>query len=295
MYKIRLSQRGDILRQKEIWKLCFGDSDDFIDFYYAQRYKEEETAVLLHNNEIITMLTMIPVKTVFPDKRMVNTAMLYAVATHPSHRNKGFAGQLLNFSNQYLKDRKIELSVLVPANRKLFDYYPKQGYEEGFYIQETILNRESIDRMSVPKPYHCEISAISSKEYNQRRTERLYGRFYISYADEDVDYQKKLSQSSGTDIYGINIENIEGCFAAERISSEKLFIKEILIPENLLNLAIKQIAKLLPAEEYVLRTPPYLGNYLGGSIRAFGMYRVLSKSDLRITSKDLGYLGFAFD
>lgn len=295
MYTIRLARKGEILRQKEIWKLCFGDSDSFIDFYYTYRYKEDETAVLLDNQEIIAMLTMMPVKTVFPDKGSADTAMIYAVATHPGYRKRGGAAQLMSFSHQYLKKNKVDLSVLVPAGRKLFDYYQKQGYEQAFYLKETLLSREAVDALPVSGPFECEISAIASPEYNRLRKEQLRDRLYISYADEDIGYQKKLSQLSGTDIYGISVGEAAGCFAAERMTPEKLLIKEILIPEPLLNPALKQIAKELPAREYTIRTPSYLGENLEGSVRPFGMSRILSKGDLRISPEDQGYLGLAFD
>lgn len=43
MIEIRFAKMGETVRQKEIWKLCFGDSEQYIDFYYANRYKEDET------------------------------------------------------------------------------------------------------------------------------------------------------------------------------------------------------------------------------------------------------------
>lgn len=295
MCEIRLAQKGETVRQKEIWKLCFGDSVSFIDFFYANRYKENETAVLLHDGNILAMLTMIPVKTVIPDKRSYNTSMLYAIATHPNYQNRGFATQLMGFSNQYLEARKNELSVLVPANMQLFDYYRHQGYQDGFYIREALLIRDGVDCLPINRSYQCAISAITSQEYNLRRNSQLSGRLFIAYSDEDIAYQKKLSQLSGADIYALDIDDIQGCLTVERITSDKVLIKEILLPEDYLNAAIKQIVQQLPAKEYVLRTPAYLGEKLGGSIRPFGMARVRKESDLVITSEDLGYLGFAFD
>ncbi|MHB8072303.1 GNAT family N-acetyltransferase [Desulfosporosinus fructosivorans] len=295
MHEIRLAQKGETVRQKEIWKLCFGDSDSYIDFYYANRYKEDETAVLLHDREIAAMLTMIPVRTVTPDKRSYNTVMFYAIATHPKYQNLGFATHLMDFSSQWLKTRNNELSVLVPASRQLYDYYRKQGYQEGFYIREALLSHDRVKCLPLHRVCQCTISSITPQEYNRRRNIQLSGRLFISYNDEDIAYQKKLSQQSGTDIYALDIEDIQGCLTVERISSEKVLIKEILLQEDFMNVAIRQIAQQLPAKEYVLRTPAHFGGKLGGTIRPFGMSRVPRESDLLITPEDQGYLGFAFD
>jgi len=295
MFETRLAQKGETARQKEIWKLCFGDPVSFIDFYYANRYKEDETAVLLHDGEIAAMLTMIPVTTVTSDQRSVSTTMLYGIATHPAYQHKGFATQLMDFSNQYLKERKNELSVLVPANTKLFDYYRKQGYQDGFYIREALLTQEKIERLPMGRSCQCTISPITPEEYNHRRKSQLSGRVYISYHDEDIAYQKRLSQLSGAEIYALDMEDVEGCLTVERISSDKVLIKELLLPEEYSYSVIKQIAQQLSAQDFVLRTPPYLGEKFGGLIRPFGMTRVLKESGWVMTSEDLSYLGFAFD
>ena len=290
-----MAQKGETVYQKELWKRCFDDSDSYIDFYYANRYKEDETAVLLHDGEILAMLTMVSVRMVIPDNRSFKTAMLYAIATHPNYQNMGLAARLIDFSNQYLRTQKTELSVLAPANRHLFDYYRKLGYQDGFYIREARLFRDSLESLPSDQACNCAVSAITPQEYNRRRNKQLNGRFFIAYVDEDIAYQKKLSQLSGLDIYAIDIEEKQGCLAVERITSDKVLIKEMLLPEDLMNVAIKQIFQQLSAKEYVLRTPSYLGEHLGGRIRPFGMIRVDSEVDWVITPEDLGYLGFAFD
>ncbi len=295
MQEIRLAQKGDVDRQKEIWQLCFGDPVSYIDFYYSNRYKNDETAVLLHEGEIAAMLTMMPVRTVRHDKYSFSTSMIYAIATDPQHQNKGFATQLINFSDQYLRACQTELSVLVPANPRLFDYYCKQGYRNGFYIKETRLFSHSLDSLPINKQCTCTITSITPQEYNRRRNSQLNGRLYISYPDEDIAYQKKLSQLSGADIYAVDIEDIGGCFAVERISPDKVLIKEILLPEDFINVAIKQIVQLVSANEYIFRIPPYLGEHLRGTLRPFGMFKTHKKSDWIISPGDLGYLGFAFD
>ncbi|ABO50742.1 hypothetical protein Dred_2229 [Desulforamulus reducens MI-1] len=295
MFEVRLAQKGEIVYQKEIWKLCFGDQDSYIDFYYANRYKEHETLLLLYNGDISAMLTMIPVKLVTPDNQIFHAAMLYAIATHPQKQNRGFATHLMNYSDEYLKANNKNLSVLVPAEEQLFSYYYKRGYEKGFYIRETSLNRHKIDTLPISQTHKGTISPIVAEEYNLRRNKQLSDRFYIAYEDEDINYQKKLSRQSGADIYGIDFEKIQGCAAIERLSLEKVLIKEILLPEELLNEGIKLIVQQLDAKEYIVRTPAYLGGHLGGSIRPFAMAKVHRKINLELTPENLGYLGFAFD
>jgi len=295
MLEVRFANKGEISRQKEIWKLCFGDHDDYINFYYANRYREEETVLLLKDGEISAMFTMIPVKTVMSDKHRINTVMIYAVATHPKKQNRGFASSLMNFCDQYLKLNKQDLSILVPAKEHLFNYYRKRGYQNGFYIREVRLTRDMINNLPIHKSSKCTISSVIAEEYNQIRNKQLSGRLHIAYDNEDIKYQKGLSVQSGADIYGITYDNVQGCAAVERASSDKVFIKEMLLHEKMFNKAIKLIAQQLYAKEYILRTPVYLADHLGGTIRPLAMVKIHREIDLLITPDEHGYLGFAFD
>lgn len=295
MIEVRTAQRGEVVRQKEIWKRCFGDSDSFIDFYYDHRYKEEETVVLLAKGKISAMLTRIPIRVVTPDHRDLNSTMFYAIATHPDDQHRGFATQIIDFSNRYLGEIHKELSVLVPAEKQLFDFYRNLGYREGFYIREAHLQDKEIDYLALRKAYSCKILPLTPEIYNQRRDQRLKGNLYVAYANDEIDYQKKLSQMSGADIYALASGAVQGCAAIERVTPDKVLIKEILFPSELLPSALKEIALRLPAKEYIVRTPIYLGENLGGSIHPFGMFKMQRKHGVEITPEAWGYLGLAFD
>ncbi len=74
-----------------------------------------------------------------------------------------------------------------------------------------------------------------------------------------------LSKSLGllfdADLLVIKVNGSEGCFYYERISQAEVMIKELLIPERCLAAALKKISELIPAEKYIIRTPPYAENF----------------------------------
>lgn len=296
MKEVRLALKGEFKRQKEIWKHCFGDEDRFIDFYYKNRYEESETMVLLYKGEISAMLTMIPIQVVTPDQQKFPSAMFYAIATDPQKQSLGLATQLMDYSHEYLGQKNKAFSILVPAGESLFDFYHKRSYNDGFFLRELLLPRENIEdweeNLEVSLP---QIFPISANEYNLRRNSQLEGYLYVAYADREIDYQKKVSQMSGADIYAIDMENTKGCAVIERINPGEVIVKEILLPEEFLKTALKTIAELLPAQKYIIRTPAFSGERLGGEVRAFGMVRPQSKREGIISVEEQGYLGLAFD
>lgn len=294
MIEIRPAKTKEITSQKELWKLCFGDEDKYIDFYFANQYKDENTLLLLINNVLVSMLTMIPTAVITAGKQRFDSAMLYAIATHPQYQNRGYAAKLMNYTDQYLSERKKGISVLVPAEKKFFNFYRHKGYQESFFLREVQICSATLDSLPVGQSDGVIFSA-SPKEYNQRRTQQLEGRFYVAYDDQEILYQKELSQRSGADIYALDFHEVFGCAVLERINSEKMLIKEILLPEEYLSAAVKQIKQLIPAKEYVLRTPVWSNAFPGGSVRPFGMMKTNKEIDLTIPAQESGYLGLAFD
>lgn len=295
MIVIRFAKDSDIDKLKELWKLCFGDEDSYIHFYYTNRFKKEETVVLLEDNHIAAMLTMLPLELVLPNNRTYKSTMLYAIATHPNYRSKGFATQIIDYSNTCIQLNNEYFSVLVPATNQLFDFYYKHNYKDGFHIRESSLDSNAIHCLHSQTPETCALTPASPADYNTIRNTALTDKVYIKYSDEDIAYQKKLSNQTQADIYKLNFMNMQGCVTIERLSSEKIFIKEIILDEKYINSALKQISKAFQAKEYAIRTPSFLGFDLNGIIRPFAVYKTIKNIPSDFLSNQDGYLGFAFD
>ena len=73
---------------KALWKLCFDDSDQFIDMYFRLRYKSEINVVIESGNEVISALQMLPYPMSFCGKQ-VATSYISGACTHPDFRNRG--------------------------------------------------------------------------------------------------------------------------------------------------------------------------------------------------------------
>lgn len=299
MTQIRLAKKGEEIDQKNMWKVCFGDEDSYIDLYYSEKHKADETAVLLEDNKIAAMATMIPARVIIPSGKALELSMLYAVATHPDHQGKGYSAQIMAFCHKHLMETGMDLSILVPAEESLFDFYAKRSYEKAFYIRETVLSRAQVLSFKTTIKQEISIEKIGAADYNKRRRDLLAGRLYIDYNNEEIAYQKKVSIKFGADLYGINIGQYRGCAMVEWFNHSKVFIKEILMPAHLLKEGLKEITELLPADSYMIRLPTFLGEDLGGIIKPFGMANLYHHIPKEIKDKILddkhGYLGMAYD
>lgn len=291
--EIRLVKEEDLNDLKEIWKLSFGDPDSFIDLYFQSRDWLKETAVLLEGGKAVSMVTMIPVNLVDEGGGICGASMIYAVATHPGFQKRGFSARLIGFCNDYLLSGGTAATLLVPASEDLFRFYGKQGYQNRFYVRETVINRAEIEKLQEDGTAPCRITAAEPAEYNRIRRKLLNGQTYLDYRDDEILFQKRLARMFGTDIYAVEIGGIEGCAYAERMSQEEVIVKEFLIPDRFLVSALKELTRLLAADKYIVRTPPGFGEILGGEVRPFGMFRLNGR---RCRQTDTAsYLGIAYD
>lgn len=295
MIEFRLAQQSDIGQQKEIWKMCFGDDDAYIDFYFKNLYKEDETMLLIYNGKIAAILRMMPIKMVFSDNREIPSSMFYAIATHGDYQGRGLSTKIIEYSNQYISNNNADISILVPASESLFGFYSKRGYKEGFYIREDNLQTNQIRSFEKFSQNKCILTPASPEEYNTRRNNLLKDQIYVAYNNIQISYQKEISKYSGADIYNIDIGEVEGCVAIEKISDEEIIMKELLIDADFVKDVLLEIEHIFQAEEYILRLPTYNTNHFGGELRAFGMYQVSRKVDIDMMKQKHAYLGFAYD
>jgi len=241
------------------------------------------------------MLTKIPVKLVTPRGEFMG-AMFYAIATHPQYQKQGLATDLIEFANQELIRAKKAFSVIVPANRGLFEFYLKQGYKEGFSIVQKIIKAEELPGGGFVQSMNLSLEPIGSDLYNLTRREFLKEQSFIDYPEEELTQQQKLSHFSGADLYAIKPSNqgqISGLMTVEKISEDRVIIKECLAAEEFILPAVGRLASLLPAKEYILRVPDFLGQAIGGKLTPFAVIKNLGKKVL--LSKEAAYLGLAFD
>lgn len=130
---------------KYIWKTCFpDDTDEFIHFYFKEKYKNENTLVYLSEGKAVACLQMLPYAMTFYGK-LIPTAYISGAATLPAYQNKGIMKALLVYAFHEMSRRKIPLTTLIPQEDWLIRFYEKAAYTPAFeYAQEEIKYHELI-------------------------------------------------------------------------------------------------------------------------------------------------------
>lgn len=121
---------------RELWKLCFDDSDEFTDMYFRLRYSNDLNIAIQSGEEVIAALQVLPYPMTFGEKEL-KTGYISGACTHPDYRNRGAMRELLSQAFARMWRNDVAMSTLIPAEPWLFGYYAGMGYAPVFKYAST--------------------------------------------------------------------------------------------------------------------------------------------------------------
>ena len=102
---------------KSLWKLCFDDSEAFIELYFRLRYNNEVNLAIQSGEEVIAALQMLPYPMTFCGQT-VPTSYISGACTHPDYRSKGVMRELLSQSFARMLRNGVLFSTLGPGEKR---------------------------------------------------------------------------------------------------------------------------------------------------------------------------------
>lgn len=284
MTEIRIAEPADLPRQKALWKLVFGDPDAYIDRFYS--HSALGHSLLLEDGGMLcSMVSLLDLSVTLPDGKAATSGYIYALATHPNARGRGFAHALLDHADRFLQSLGRTCVTVVPADPPLHAFYRAEGFVECFATQFRTLEA---NRLPSCAPADSCVPLSSPAAYNQLRERLLTGTLHVSYPEALIAYQQALSLAGRGGLFQLTTAGQEGAAVVEAGDADTYTIKELLLPNGDAARAVALLAAHLPAaQNYAVRTPAQ-----GHGDRAFGMIKWYAPPPLQT---QIGYLGLAFD
>lgn len=112
---------------RTLWHDVFGDSYEYIDAFFAAYPCEEVVHTLSIGGQVVSVLYALPF-TLYNGGENVQAAYIYAVATHPHYRGRGYMSLLMRQVEQLLSGRGVRVLFLLPATDALRGFYARLGY-----------------------------------------------------------------------------------------------------------------------------------------------------------------------
>ena len=115
----------------EMWRICFGDSQPYYDIYFRERYKDENTLAFFVEDKVVASLQLLHYHFTYYNTE-IPVSYISGACTLPEERKMGYMGALLKRAFIEIKKRNAPLSLLVPEEKWLLDFYNKYGYAQTF-------------------------------------------------------------------------------------------------------------------------------------------------------------------
>ena len=293
MLTVRPSVPADVPVQRELWKLAFGDSDEYIGNFYSTYYRPDRVVVLEEDGTVKSMTAWFDTAFVVPGQGEYRAAYLYAVATHPDCRGRGLAARLLAGADEYFRSLGIPAVTTVPAEPSLHNFFGANGFRECFVHDPLAGWRENFPGTPAPPPSSLTLEPLSPAQYGALREELLAGIPHIAYPEDALAYQAGCCALSGGGMYRIATERGDLLACVERTEDDTPLVKELLGPPPARALFLQDLPALLRADIWALRVPHEDGPVPG---HRFGMLKWLDPEAEKVWNWDTaGYLGLAFD
>lgn len=212
---------------KALWRICFQDSEEFIDLYFRLRYKNEVNAVIQNGDKVVSALQMLPYPMTFCGE-MIQTSYISGACTHPDFRSKGVMRELLSQSFARMLRNGIQFSTLIPAEPWLFDYYKRMGYATVFQysvkemtLPEFIPSKEiAVNVVSKPQD---EVYSYLNKKLSERPCciQHSAEDFQVIMADLPISGGNLFVAKQANEIWGIAIiYKRENCIIINELLAE---------------------------------------------------------------------------
>lgn len=227
---------------KELWKLCFNDTEEFVDLYFNSKYKDDINMTAYDGTQLIAALQMLPYPMTYCDQ-IISTSYISGACTHPGFRSKGVMKQLLSETFDRMYKNNILLTTLIPAEEWLFGYYGKAGYSPAFDYSVKEINAGTLTinpdyKIEEYTPYQLDIHSYLNREMMERPCciQHPAGDFKVILADLKLSNGKLFVARLNTELVGLAM-----CVPEEAtLYIKELFFENEAIKESLLKTAALQ-------------------------------------------------------
>ena len=157
----------------DLWELCFPGERDFAAFFFNKIYRPENALICEDGGQITAMMHLIPFQ-MSVGGGSVPAGYIYGVGTHPDFRRRGLSSALMEQAFFEMHLRGVAISVLIPQEKWLFDFYRQYGFADVFRISRQTVKCEEA-QASVTRPARAEDIENIAALYDQA----MVGRNYI--------------------------------------------------------------------------------------------------------------------
>ena len=201
------AEKNELDDIKAIWRACFPDPPEYISFFLEHTFREDAIICRRCNGKAVSMAFVFPAS-IRKGEQEQAVKYLYAVATLPEYRGKGFSSSILH----HIAD-KYDCPVLIcPENEAIVPFYEKRGFvkvleapvswdiqrnpvhdeiaivNNDLPIQPNQVNSNNFSSLSLREIGMQEINDNFANEYMRSRQKRYEGTLFVEWNSEYLHF-----------------------------------------------------------------------------------------------------------
>ena len=241
-YIIRDGKPEDRPALKALWKIAFGDSDEFIDGFFAAFLKPGGCVTAEADGKVVSAMYIIGENRLFPFRnKSLSAGYTYALATLPEYRGRGIGTAVYRAACERAL-QAADAACVLPAEASLYPFYENaSGASPISYVREARFTRDEL--RGLPRANAARFPAY---QYAGIREQLLSGYPHAFLHPEIYD----LLEENGCEFFVL-----ERGLAAAETEDGVCRVRELIAPGGDGMSAIAAVTAWCPAEEYIVRSP----------------------------------------
>ncbi len=250
---IREATEEDIPQLKQLFRVCFGDTNAFLNLFFSEYFQTTTCMVALRDKRIVSMLFLCPAK-IKAEESLRLIYYVYACGTLPEYRRLGIMDQLLQVSHAFARQQDAWGLLLVPASEHLATYYSSLGFRHfSCFVKEKM----------TPLAYDEEIVALNPCELSLKqivyiRNRQFKGEYQVRWSQKHIAFTIALLQQQKGGCFGLQWNNGRKDYLLYEKKKGELIVQETSVEEKMLpwlspflcrHFNVTSITYFLPATE----------------------------------------------
>ena len=223
MLEVRTAVSLDKEAYRNLWRICFGDSEQFMDWFFSERFFPEFSSCLLEDGVIMSALQSYPLH-IRIRNRIVPVSMLAGVSTHPERNGRGYMKQIFAHYMQRVRASGIPIAIHTPAH--LTTFFSRGHYPATDTLHVTLEEARfpALPEETTPHDLYHDLGALQvcyqkATAHYSGMVSRTVADFAYKMRDYASDGARCLTVTSGADVLGYCVYYV----AEDRVHAEECF------------------------------------------------------------------------
>jgi len=217
------NKHTDIL--KSLWKTCFYDDSDYINWCFGKRFHDDEVLSLWEDNRLCAMSAILSYDFIIKST-LIDCGFIEGLCTAPTFRMRHLGKKVTAKALSIMKNRGQMFGMLVPFHT---DYYEKLGFSLMNYLKKTTVSMDKLPRFI--------FDGNIVEAHNSGDTILSLNRIYQSYMKENSCFQSRSpifwenvlagATFGGAKIYLLYRDNMATGYVYMHVDRDELHVYEI--------------------------------------------------------------------